>query len=170
MHRGQQALGYRRFGQRQQLRFVQARLRALRLRIEFANGLDLVAKKLDAHRAVALRRIHIQNAATARELPRHLHQVHLRVADAGQMRGEDLRIHLFAALESHRQTGIVVAVKEPQRRRLDRRNQDRHRARGQLPQRRCALLLHIGMRREIFERENVVRRQADHPGRIDGAG
>jgi hypothetical protein len=85
MHRGQQALGHRRLGQRQQLRLVQAGLRALRLRIEFADGLNLVAEELDAHRPVRLRRIDVENSAAPRELPRHLHQIHLRVAHRGQV-------------------------------------------------------------------------------------
>ena len=51
---GQQVFRHRSFGQRQQLRFVQADLRALRLGIEFADGFDLVAEELDAHGAVGL--------------------------------------------------------------------------------------------------------------------
>ncbi len=46
MHSGEQVLGYRRFSQRQQQRLVEARLRPLRFGIEFANGLDLVAEKI----------------------------------------------------------------------------------------------------------------------------
>ena len=84
--RGQQPLGDRRLCQRQQLRLVQARLRALRLGIELADGLDLVAEELNAHRAVGLGRVDIENAAAPRELARHLDQVHLRVTHAGQMR------------------------------------------------------------------------------------
>ena len=55
MHCGEQVLGDRGFGQRQQLRFVETRLRALRLGIELADGFDLVAEELDAHRAIGLR-------------------------------------------------------------------------------------------------------------------
>ena len=52
MHGGQQSLSYRRLGQRQQLSFIQSALRALRLRIEFADGLNFIAEKLNADGAV----------------------------------------------------------------------------------------------------------------------
>ncbi len=76
----------RSFSQRQQLRFVQAALRALRFRIEFADGFNFVAKELDAHRAVGFGRVDVENSATPGELAGHLDQIHLRIADAGQVR------------------------------------------------------------------------------------
>ena len=112
MDRGEQVLGDRRFGERQQLRFVEARLRALRLRIELADGLDFVAEELDAHGAVGFGRIDVENAAAARELAGHLDEVHLRVADAGEVRGEDFDVDFFAALERDGEAGVVVAVEE----------------------------------------------------------
>ena len=145
MHCGQQALRHWRLGQRQQLRLVEARLRPLRLRVEFANRLNLITEELNADRPVRFRRVHIQNPAPTRELPRHLHQVHLRIAHRGQVPGEHLDVHLFASPQRHREAGIVVAVKELERRRLYRRNQDGDRTGGQLPQCRCPLLLHVGM-------------------------
>ena len=123
-------------------------------------------KELDAHRPVGFRRIHVHNSAAPRKLPRHLHQVHLGIAHAGQVRRQHLDVHLFAALERYRQARVILAVEELQRRRLHRRNQDVHPARRQLPQRRRALLLHVGVRREIFKRKHIVRRQAHHPRRI----
>ena len=85
------------------------------------------------------------------------------------MAGEHLDVDLFAAPQSDREAGVVVAVKEPERRRFDRGNENRDGAGGQLPQGRGALLLHVGMRREIFEGKHVVRRQPHHaPGQ--GAG
>jgi hypothetical protein len=146
MHCGQQPLGHRRLGQRQQLRFILPTLRPLRLRIKFSYALNLVAEELDAYRPVGLGRVHVQNPASPRKLPRHFHQVHLRIAHRGQVPGQHLHVHLFAALQRHREPGVVVAVKQLQRRRLHRRNQNRDRPSGQLPQRRRPLRLHIGVR------------------------
>ena len=170
VHRGQQALRHRRLGQRQQLRLVQSRLRALRFGIEFADGLDLVAEELDAHGPVGLGRVDVENSAAPRELPGHLDEIHLRVAHAGQMRGERLDVDLFAALERDRQAGVVLEIEELQRRRFDRRDQDIDGPGRELPQRRRALLLHVGVRREIFKRKHIVGGKTHHARRIDGAG
>jgi hypothetical protein len=61
----------------------------------------------------------------------------------GQVSGEDLDVHLFIALQRDREPGVVVAVKEFERRCLDRRNQNVHRAGGQFPQGCGPLLLHV---------------------------
>ena len=123
MNRGQQVFGYGRFSKRQKLRLVQAGLRALRLRIELADGIDFVAEKLDADGPIGFGRVDIENSAAARELARHFHQVHLRVAHAGQMRGEDFDVHLFAAAQLHGQAGIVFAIEEAKRGGFDGRDQ-----------------------------------------------
>ena len=169
IHRGQQALRHRRLRQRLQLRLVQSRLRALRLGIEFADGLNLVAEKFDAHRPVGFRRVHVQNSAAPRELPRHLDDIHLRVAHARQVRGQRLNVDLFAALERHRQARIILEIEELQRRRFHRRDQNIDGPGRQLPQRRRALLLHVGVRRKIFKRKHIVGGKAHHARRIDGA-
>jgi hypothetical protein len=44
----------RNLGQRQQQRLIQRGLRALRLRIELAHRLDLIAKEIDANRPVGI--------------------------------------------------------------------------------------------------------------------
>ena len=46
MHTGEQAFRHRRFSQRKEQSFIQARLRALRLGIELADGLNLIAEEL----------------------------------------------------------------------------------------------------------------------------
>ena len=107
---GEQVFGHGRFGQRQKLGFVEAGLRALRLGVELADGLDLVAEELDAHGAVRFGRVDIEDSAAAGELAGHLDQVHLRVADAGQMRGEDFDVDLFAAAQRDGEAGVVVAT------------------------------------------------------------
>ena len=146
MDRSQETLGHRRFGQRQKLCFVQSRLRALRFRIKFSYCLNLIAEKLDAHRPVRLGGIYVQNSATPRELSRHLHQVHLRVAHRGKVPGEHFYVYLFATPQRHREPRVVVAIKELQRRGLHRRNQNQDCPGGQLPQCCSALLLNVRMR------------------------
>jgi hypothetical protein len=84
--------------------------------------------------------------------------------------GQHLNVDLFAALERHRQARIVVAVEQLERRRFNRRNQISTPPGRQLPQRRRALLLHVGMRRKIFKGKHIVRREPHHARRIDGAG
>ena len=57
-----------------------------------------------------------------------------------------------------------------ERSRFGWRNEDGDRAGGQFPQRGGTLLLHVGVRREIFKGEHIVRGEADDPRRIDRAG
>jgi len=47
---------------------------------------------------VGFRRIHVENSAAPRELPRHFDDIHLRVAHARQMRGQRLEIDLLPRL------------------------------------------------------------------------
>ncbi len=54
--------------------------------------------------------------------------------------------------------------------RFDGSDEDIDGAGRELPQCRRALLLHVGVRREIFEREHVVGGKAHHARGIDGAG
>ena len=170
MHCGQQMLSHWRFSQRQKLRLIEKRLRALRLWVKLADGLDLVAKELDAHRPVRFRRVDIEDAAATREMAGHLHQVHARVTNAGQVRGEHFNVDFFPAAKRYGKTRIVVAIEEAQRCRLDGRNQDGNRAGDKLPQSGRTLLLHVGVRREVFKRENVVRGQAHNLSGIECSG
>ena len=79
------------FGQRQQRRFRNFHHGALGLHIESSDGFDQVAKKLDADRLGRFGRENIQDAAAQRILAHHLHRVALLVADALQVRQQDLR-------------------------------------------------------------------------------
>ena len=76
-----------------------AALRALGLGVEFADGFDFVAEELDADGAVGFRRVDVEDSAAARELAGHFHQVHLRVANAGEVAGEYFEIEFFAAAQ-----------------------------------------------------------------------
>ena len=75
-------------------------LGALCFRVELADGFDLVAEELDAHGAVGFGRVDVKDAAAAGELAGHFDEVHLRVADAGEMAGKDFDVDLFAARET----------------------------------------------------------------------
>ena len=138
--------------------------------IEFADGLNFVAEELDAHGAVGLGRVDVENSAAARELAGHLHEIHLRVADAGKVRGEHFDVDLFAALERDGEAGVVPEIEELQRRGFDGSDEDIDGAGGELPQCGGALLLHVGVRREIFKGKHIVGGKADHARGIDGAG
>ena len=145
-------------------------LRALRFGIEFADGFNFVAEELDADGAVGFGRVDVENSAAARELAGHLDEVHLRVADAGEMRGEDFDVDFFAALEGDGEAGIVIEIEELESGGLDGSDEDIDGAGGELPQGGGALLLHVGVRREIFKGKHVVGGKADDAGGIDGAG
>ena len=162
-------LGQRRLGERQQLRFVEARLGALRLRIEFANGLNFVAEHFNAHGPIGIGRIDVENSATPCELARHLDDIHLRVADAGEMRGQHFNVDLFAALEGDGEAGVVIQVEKLHGCGFDGGDENVDGAGGEFPQRRCALLLHVRVRRKIFEGKHVVSGKTDHARGIDGS-
>ena len=170
MHGGEQVLGDRCFGERQQQRFVERRRGALRLGIELADGFDLVAEEIDADGAVHLRRVDVEDAAPASELAGHLDDVHLGVADAGEMVEEHLDVDLFAAAQLLGEAGVVGRVEEAHAGGFDRRDDDGGATGGDLPQHGRALLLHIGMRRDAFEGKHIVRGQAQDALGLDGAG
>ena len=143
---------------------------ALRLRLEFADGFDFVAEEIDTHGAVHLRRVDVEDAAAAGELAGHLDDVHLGVADGAKVVEEHLDIHLFAASQLLREAGVVGRVEEAHAGGLDRRDDDRRAVGRDLPQDRCALFLHIGVRRDAFEGQDIVRGQAQDALRFDGTG
>ena len=160
MDGGEETLGDGRFSERQQVSFVEAGLRALGFGIEFADGLDFVAEELDADGTVGFGRVDVEDAAAAGELAGHLDDVHLRVADGGEMRGEDFDVDLFAALEGDGEAGVVVAIEEPEGGGFDGGDEDGDGAGGELPERGGALLLHVGVGREIFEGKHIVGGEA----------
>ena len=120
--------------------------------------------------AVGLGRVDVEDAAAAGELAGHFDQVHLRVADAGEVPGEDFDVDFFAALEIDGERGVVVAVEEAEGGGLDGGDEDGDGAGGQFPEGGGALLLHVGVGRKVFKREHVVGGKADDAVGIDGAG
>jgi hypothetical protein len=86
------------------------------------------------------------------------------------VRGEDFDVDLLAALEGDGEAGVVVEIEELEGRGFDGGDENVDGAGGKLPQSGGALLLHVGVRGEIFEGKHVVGGKADDAGGIDGAG
>ena len=167
---GEQVLSDGSFCQRQQLGFIETGLGTLRFGVELTDGVDLVAKKLDAHRPVGFGRVDIEDAAAACELAGHFHQVHLCIADAGEMASKDLDVEFFASPHGDGEAGVVVAIEKTERGSLCGRDENGHASGGELVESGSALLLHVGMRGEILEWEHIVGRQAHDAAGIDGSG
>ncbi len=170
MHRSQQRFRHRRFRQRQQHCLVQGLQGPLRIRVKAPQRLDLIAEKLDPHRPLRLRRVHVQDAAAPSVLSRHFHQVNRVVANAGQVRRQLVHIVLFAAAQRARQVSIVACLEQLLRRGFHRRNHNRGRVGGNLPQRRGAAFLHLGVRRQVLKRQHIGRQQLHDALRRKGAG
>ena len=170
MNRAQQFFADRSLGQRKQQRFVHGIRRALGGRIELSYGLDLVAEKLDAHRALGFRRIHIENAAAQGILSGHFHDVGGVIANRVQVRQQRVDVEGFAAADGPRQIGVVLGRTQAKGGGGDRRNHERRRAGGNLPQRNCPLFLDLRVRRQILEGEHVVVGKGDHGFGIGGSG
>ena len=163
MNSCEEAFGDWGFGQWQQGCLVERGRGALRVGVELAHRLDLVAEELDAHRAVCLRRINVENAPPPGELARHLDDVHCGVADAGEMAEEFLYVDLLATAQNSRKIEIIARRKQPHRCRLDGRDDDRGISTGHFPENGCTLLLHVRMRREIFKGQHIVSGKPEHP-------
>ncbi len=104
----EQFLRDRRFRQRQKQRFIDGVRRPLTGRVELAYGLDFIPEKLDPNRPIRFRRVHIQNAAASRILPRHFHHIGGAVADRVQVFEQLFQVERFAATQNPRQVGIVL--------------------------------------------------------------
>ena len=169
MNRAQQLIADRSFGERQQQRFVHGIGRALRCRIEVADGFDFVAEKFDADRALGFGRIDIEDAAAQSVLSGHFDHVGGGVADSVQVGEKVVDIERLAAAQDAGQVGVVFGRAQPDRRRGHRSDHDRGCAGGDLPQRGGALFLKFRMRRKILKRQHVASRQGDDRFGIAGA-
>jgi hypothetical protein len=168
--RTEQLFGDRSFRQRQKQRLIDRVRRPLARRIKLAHRFDLIAEKLDAHRPVRFRRIHIENAAASRILPGHFHHIGRAVADRVQVLQQFLQIENLTATQNPRQVGVVLGRTKKNSGRAHRRNDNRGAARRNLPQGRGAFFLNLRMRRQILERKDIARRKADDRVGIGGAG
>ena len=83
---------------------VQGVDRALRLRVEGPDAVDLRVPELDANRILRGERVDVDNAAADRVLPHRVDLDHALVAEARQLRGERLHLHRHPRLD--RQHGL----------------------------------------------------------------
>ena len=86
MHRAQKFFADRSLGQRKQQSFIHGIRRALGGRIKLPYGLDFVAEKLDAHRTLGFRRVHIENAAAQGVFSGHFDDIGGVVANRVEVR------------------------------------------------------------------------------------
>ena len=85
MNRAEQLLADGSLRKGQQHSLIRRRRRALRGRIEFAEGLNFIAEKLDAKWPVSFGRVNIKNAAAKGVFAGHLNHVSRVVADGIEM-------------------------------------------------------------------------------------
>src|SRR6185312_8639242 len=107
--------------------------------------------KLQPHRPVRLRRVHVENSAASRVLSRHLHHVRGRIAHTGKVRQQRLHIYFLATSQHLRQSAIERRRKQLHGRRFHRSNHDGGTPGSHLPKRRCPCLLNLGVGRHIFK-------------------
>ena len=170
MDGGEKALGDGRFGEGQEAGFVEGSSGALGVGVEFADGLDFVAEELEADGAIGFGGVDVEDAAAAGELAGHLDDVGARVADAGEVGEERFDVDLFAATENLREAGVEGRGKELHGGGFDGSDNDGGFAGGDLPEGLGALLLNVGVGGEIFERQDVVGREAQDTVGWDGSG
>ena len=112
-------------GERQQQSFVHRVRRALRSRVELADGLDFIPEEFNPHRPVGLGGIHIEDAATQSVLTRHLHHIRRGIADRVQVAEQRFGVNRIVSPHHARQLGIVLSGTEAQCGRGHRRNHNR---------------------------------------------
>ena len=98
----------RQFHRRAERSLLQILDRALRRRVEAADGIDLVVEPFHADRSGPIRRKHVENAAAHGEFAAPFHLFHARVSRARQMRahGLDIRPRAHAQLRGQREHAL----------------------------------------------------------------
>ena len=170
MHRAQKLFADRSFCQRKQQGFIDGIRRALGSRIKLPYGLDFVPKKFNAHRTFGFWRVHIENAAAQGVFSGHFDDVGGVIANRVEVREQRVDVQRFATAHGPRQIGVILGRTQSQRGGGNRRNHERRRAGGNLPQRDRALLLNLRVRGQILEGQHVVVGQRDHGLRTGGPG
>ena len=121
------------FGQRQEDRFIHGIRGPLGCRFELADGLNLVAEKLNAHRTVRFGRVDIENAAAQRVFAGHFDHIGGCISDGIEVAQQRISIERVTSPHDASQVRIVLSGAQAQGRRRDRRGNDRNRAGGDLP-------------------------------------
>ena len=130
--------------------------------IKFANGLDLIAKELDAKRAISFRRVNIEDAAAQSVFSGHFHHIGRGVAHGIKVTQQGFGIKCLPAPQNPRQIGVVFRGTQPQRSGSDRGNYDGHCARGNFPKSYGSFFLNFRMRGKILEGQDVARGKGDY--------
>ena len=151
MHRPQQFFADRSLGERKQQSFIRGIRRALGCRIKLSYGLDLVPEKLDAHRTLVFRRVHIENAAAQGVFSGHFDYIGGVVANRVEVGQQRVDVERFATAHGPRQIGVILGRTQAKGGSCNRRNHERRRARGNLPQRNRPLFLDLRVWRQILE-------------------
>ena len=171
---GEEALGDGGLGEGEEAGGVELRRGALGLGVELADGVDLVAEEVDADGAILLGRVDVDDAAAHGDLAGHLDDIDAGVADGEQVLDEHVGQVLFAGAQGEGEAGVVVAGEEAHAGGFDGRDDEAGRDGGvagaDLPEGAGAGLLDLGVGREIFEGEDVVRGEANDLVRVECAG
>ena len=143
---------------------------ALGFGVELADGFDLVAEEVDANGAVHLGGVDVEDAAAQGDLAGHFDDVDFGVADGEEMFDEHVGHVLFADFEMEGEGAIVVAREEPHAGGFDGGDDQLCLVGGDLPEGSGAGFLDLGVRRKVFEGEDVVSGQAEDGFGGEGAG
>ncbi len=164
MDGGERGLIDRGFRKREEDRFfdLRARLRsALGLRVEAADGFDLVAEKIDAIGAVGFGGIDVEDATAAGVLAGHFDHIGGGVADDIEALDESVGVGDLAAAEYAGEIAVEVERAQAHGGGLGGRDDDQGVAgmsgAGELPQGDGALFLNLRMGRHVLEGKDVVR-------------
>ncbi len=130
-------------------------------------------KKSMRHGPVLFGRVDVEDAAAQGDLPGHFDDVDLGVADREEVLDEHVGQVFFADAQMEGEGGVVVAGEEAHAGGFDGRDDEAHGVRaagGDLPKGGGAGLLDLGVGREVFKGEDVVRGEAEDVVAIEGAG
>ena len=133
MNCAQQLIADRSFGERQQQRFVHGIGGTLRGGIEAADRFDFVAEEFDAHRALGLGRIDIEDAAAQSVFAGHFDDIGAGIADGIQVSEQIIDVERFAAAQNAGQVGVVFGGTLKDGGGGNGSNDDRDLARSNLP-------------------------------------
>ena len=153
---GEQFFTNGRVGEREEHAFIDGAGGALRAGIELADGVDLVAKELDAKRTVGFAGIDVEDAAAQGVLAGHLDDISLGVADGVEVRSEFFGIDGLATAKDLGKIEVELGRLQAHERGVDRRDHQARFSGGDAPERTGTVFLNFGVRREILEGQHVV--------------
>ena len=154
------------FQQRRKRHALDRTHRTLRVRIELAQGFDGIAEKFETHRALGLRRKHVDDSSANRELAGHFHHVVEFVAHAAEMRNQIVERDAFFARERAGLLRVKRRVGKAHARGGNGRNHDARQPGCISPQRNRASFENFRVRRSVLPGQHVHRRKDGHFGSL----